>query len=185
MKDSMKVMSVFGSSSTPPNSDEWREAETLGALLAKEGYAVATGGYGGSMAAVSQGAAKAGGHVIGVTAPDVFKSRSGANAHVSEEVKAPHLLERIHLLTELSAAAIALPGSLGTLTEVMVAWNLAYVAPFAEVEAKPLIAVGERWTKIIPFLAAELEAGEDLIRIVGTVEEAVEVLKEHRIQKAE
>ena len=181
MKDAVKIISVFGSSSTPAHSAEWQEAERLGNLLAKSGYTAATGGYGGSMEALSKGASDAGGKVIGVTAPDVFKSRSGANAHVSEEVKAPHLLERIHLLTEMSAAAIALPGSLGTLTEIMVAWNLAYVAPLAEIETKPLIVVGERWRKIISFLAAELAIGTDLIYTVRTIGEAVERLKEEGI----
>ena len=179
----MKVVSVFGSSSTPPDSDEWLEAETLGRLLAERGYAVATGGYGGSMAAVSKGAGEAGGEVIGVTAPDVFKSRSGANAYVTKEVEASHLLERIHLLTDMSAAGVALPGSLGTLTEIMVAWNLAYVAPFAEVEAKPLIVIGERWAKVIPFLADELGTDLDLIRIVKTAREAVDALHTLSVEK--
>lgn len=172
------IVSVFGSSSTQPDSDEWREAETLGRLLAEQGYTVATGGYGGSMEALSKGAGEVGGKVIGVTAPDVFKARAGANAYVTEEVKAPHLLERIHFLTDRSAAALALPGSLGTLTEIMAAWNLAYVAPFAEMEAKPLIVIGERWATIVSFLADELETGSDLIHTVATVEEAVNVLHE-------
>ncbi len=173
----MKVVSVFGSSSTQPGSGEWLEAETLGRRLAERGYTVATGGYGGSMEAVSKGAGEAGGEVIGVTAPDVFKSRSGANGYVTEEVEAPHLLERIHLLTEMSVAAVALPGSLGTLTEIMVAWNLAYVAPFAEVEAKPLVVVGERWARVVRFLGDELGVEADLVRTAETVEEAVKRLE--------
>ena len=171
------IVSVFGSSSTQPNSDEWQGAETLGRLLAEQGYTVATGGYGGSMEALSKGASDVGGKVIGVTAPDVFKSRAGANAYVTEEVNAPHLLERIHLLTDSSSAAIALPGSLGTLTEIMTAWNLAYVAPFAGVDAKPLIVIGERWANIVSFLADELGTGLDLIHSVATVEDAVKVLQ--------
>ena len=173
----MKVISVFGSSSTPPGSDGWRGAETLGRLLAEGGYAVATGGYGGSMAAVSKGAAEAGGRVIGVTAPDVFKGRPGANRHVTEEIRAPHLLERIHRLTDMSAASIALPGSLGTLTEIMVAWNLAYVAPFAEADAKPLIVVGPRWAEIVSSLADGLGVGLNLVHAVGSVEDAVVTLE--------
>lgn len=171
------IISVFGSSSTQPDSDEWREAETLGKLLVEQGYIVATGGYGGSMEALSKGASEVGGKVIGITAPDVFKARAGANAYVTEEVKAPHLLERIHLLTDRSCAAVALPGSLGTLTEIMAAWNLAYVAPFAEAEAKPLIVIGERWATIVSFLADKLGTGLDLIHTVTTVEDAVKVLQ--------
>ena len=185
MNNVMTIISVFGASSTPHDSAEWHEAERLGNLLAKAGYAVATGGYGGSMEAVSKGVSEANGEVIGVTAPDVFKSRAGANPFVTEEVKAPHLLERIHLLTQMSSAAVALPGSLGTLTEIMVAWNLAYVAPFAELEAKPLIVIGEKWARVIYSLADELETGLDLIHSVETVEAALELLTEIKPQRAD
>jgi len=63
----MKVISVFGSSRREENSIHYREAYELGSALARAGHAVLTGGYGGSMAAVSRGAAEAGGRVIGVT----------------------------------------------------------------------------------------------------------------------
>ena len=54
-------VAVFGSSQTEPGSAEWEDARRAGARLAEEGYAVITGGYGGTMEAVSNGAAEAGG----------------------------------------------------------------------------------------------------------------------------
>ena len=69
-------VAVFGSSQTEPGSVEWEDARRAGVRLAEEGYPVITGGYGGIMEAVSSGAAGAGGHVIGVTAPvDVLVHR--------------------------------------------------------------------------------------------------------------
>ena len=64
-----EAVAVFGSSQTEPGSLEWEEARRAGTRLGEAGYAVITGGYGGTMEAVSSGAADAGGHVIGVTAP--------------------------------------------------------------------------------------------------------------------
>ena len=63
------VIAVFGASQTPPDHPDWDAAVRCGAALAAAGFAVATGGYGGIMEAVSRGAAEAGCHVIGYTAP--------------------------------------------------------------------------------------------------------------------
>ncbi|MEJ5198439.1 MAG: DNA-binding protein, partial [Anaerolineae bacterium] len=63
----MRTIAVFGSSRREEESALYREAYELGRVLAGAGYAVLTGGYNGSMAAVSRGAAEAGGRVIGVT----------------------------------------------------------------------------------------------------------------------
>ena len=133
------VVAVFGSSRTPPASPNWQRAEAWGAAIARAGFAVATGGYGGSMEAVSRGAKAAGGLVIGVTAPDLFKSRGGPNAHVDLELPAPTLPGRIERMLELARGALALPGGLGTLTEIMVAWNLAYIR---QLQGEPPYPVG-------------------------------------------
>ena len=52
----MKVV-VFGSSSCKQGSAEYAEAELLGCLLGKNGFDVVTGGYSGTMEAISKGAA--------------------------------------------------------------------------------------------------------------------------------
>ena len=52
------AVAVFGSSQTEPGSTEWDEAFRAGTLLADAGFAVITGGYGGSMEAVSKQAVR-------------------------------------------------------------------------------------------------------------------------------
>ena len=49
-------MVVFGSSTCLPDSDAYRTGEALGSLLATAGFDVVTGGYSGTMEAVSKGA---------------------------------------------------------------------------------------------------------------------------------
>lgn len=141
------LITVFGASGTEEGSGEWREAFALGVALAERGYGIVTGGYGGSMEAVSAGAAfvDPGTPVVGVTVPGVFRTRSGANRFVTHEIEAESLLSRIEAMLADAVAAVALPGSLGTFTEVMVAWNLAYVARFGDVRPRPLVTVGETW----------------------------------------
>lgn len=51
-----KHVTVYCWSRSQPGSDRWTQAEELGHELAKRGFGVVTGGYGGSMEAVSKGA---------------------------------------------------------------------------------------------------------------------------------
>jgi hypothetical protein len=171
------TVAVFGSAQSRAGDDLYEMGVRCGELLAGAGFVVATGGYAGVMEAVSRGAQSRGGSVIGVTAPTVFPDRPRANEFVDREVPAPHLLDRIHTLTSNSAAVIALPGSLGTLTELVAAWNLAFVARFSGATPKPVVTVGETWRLLADHLAADLGAERSLVTTLGTVEDAVAFLK--------
>lgn len=166
------IVSVFGSSATRPGEPEYQHAVRLGRLLAQAGLTVANGGYGGVMEAVSAGARQGGGHVIGITAPTVFPHRSGANAHLSEERPEPTITERIHRLLQVSDATITLPGSIGTLTEFVMAWNVNFVAPQSGAPQRLQVAVGPQWPRLVAFLAEEFGADRSLVTCVETVEEA-------------
>ena len=168
-----RSIAVFGASGSRPGDGHYEEAVRCGELIARAGFTVATGGYGGTMEGVSMGASSAGGEVIGVTAPDVFTTRSGANRHVTIETRATTLTERIGYLVDGTAGALALWGSLGTTTELLVAWNLAYVAPFAARERKPVVAVGEPWLTLVPHLEATLATESGLVHVTTNVEDAV------------
>ncbi len=168
-----RVVAVLGSSAVVPGDPDYEDGRRVGRLLAEAGFAVATGGYGGLMEAVSAGARDAAGTVIGVTAPSVFPNRSGPNPFLTEERPAAGLIDRYHELVEGSDASIALPGSIGTLTELMVAWNLAFVAPFSGRPAKPVVAVGEVWRRVVSDLSELVGADASLVTCVDGVDEAV------------
>lgn len=169
-------VAVFGSSQTVPGTPQWDQAFSCGRLLATAGFGVATGGYGGTMEAVSAGAASVGGvPIIGVTAPSVFPARSGANTHVNDERPATELAERIGMLIEQTDASIALPGSIGTFAELMLAWNYAFVAPFSKRTPKPVVAVGTDWREAIAALGNYLDTGDGIVICVEEVEDAVAI----------
>lgn len=172
----MPVIAVFGSSTTRPGSPEYEAAALCGRRLAESGYVVATGGYGGLMDAVSKGAAEAGGHVIGVTAPTLFPSRPGANRHVAEEIQADTINRRIDVMLTMSAATIALGGSIGTFTELTVAWNAAYIDDLHGTP-KPVIAVGTEWSELVTMLGERLETKTELVTCVADVEAAVAAVR--------
>lgn len=142
-----RFISVFGSSAPQPGSQPYEEARLVGRLLAEAGFAVATGGYGGTMAAVSQGAAEVGGHVVGVTSAQIERFRPlGRNQWVAEEVKYDTLRDRlIHLVTK-NDGMIVLPGGIGTLSEMTLAWSFLQVG---EVAKQPLVLLGQQWRQMV------------------------------------
>ncbi len=136
-------VTVFGGAQPKEESAAYEEARKLGKLLAERGHAVLTGGYMGTMEAVSRGAAEAGGHVIGVTCIDIEEWRkSKPNQWVKEERRKKSLIERLQALIEGCDAAIALPGGAGTLAEISLMWNLMIVE---SLPPRPLILVGSGW----------------------------------------
>ncbi|MCP3973758.1 MAG: DNA-binding protein [bacterium] len=170
---SADVVAVFGSSQTQPDEPDYVQAMRCGQLLAQAGFRVATGGYAGLMEAVSRGAAGAGGTVIAATAPDLFPMRSGANEWAHIESPQPTLSLRIGQLVDHSVATISLPGSIGTLTELMVAWNASHVETLGNRRPRPVITVGDRWIRLIGLIADEVNGMAELITHVATVDAAV------------
>lgn len=163
-------------------STAYEEARLMGRLLAEEGFTVMNGGFGGTMEAVSRGAAEAGGHVIGITVSSLRSRKLTPNAWIKAEIRKPNYLSRLSHLVLESDGAIALQGSVGTLTETFMTWSL------LEVEAvnwKPLIAVGDPWKQALRVLVREaLISEEDLkwIHVVSTPYEAIAVLQEKLAQ---
>lgn len=174
------VIAVFGSSSPQPDSMPYAEARRLGQLLAEAGFAVATGGYGGTMAAVSRGAAEVGGRVIGVTSSQIEKWRPiPANEWVAEEIKYDTLSDRLLHLVKQYQGMIALPGGIGTLSEVSLAWSLMQTG---EAPQRPLVLLGPLWRETVRTYAQ----GEyirprdmDLIYLANSAETAVGYVRQH------
>jgi uncharacterized protein (TIGR00730 family) len=136
-------ISVFGGSAPKPNEPAYQEAYQLGQLIGEAGHAVLTGGYIGTMEAVSRGAAEAGGHVIGVTCDEIEVWRGvEPNPWIMEEIRFPSVRERLYKLIEGCDAAFALPGGVGTLAEIAVMWN--QIQTHA-IHPRPLILIGEGW----------------------------------------
>jgi uncharacterized protein (TIGR00730 family) len=136
-------VTVFGGAQPKAGSAAYEEARELGKMLAERGHVVLTGGYMGTMEAVSRGASEAGGHVVGVTCEDIEVWRgTKANAWVKEERRKKSLIERLQALIEGCDAAIALPGGAGTLTEISLMWNLMIVE---SLPPRPLTLVGSGW----------------------------------------
>ncbi len=149
-------MTVFGGSKPKPGEAAYEEALCLGRLLGAAGHTVLTGGYIGTMEAVSRGAAEAGGRVIGVTCDEIEAWRGIApNPWVQVEMRFATLEERLHALLVHCEAAIALPGGIGTLTEISLLWSQMQIRALPQ---RPLILVGEGWRRTFEGFFAALGA---------------------------
>lgn len=91
------------------------DAEAVGRLLGAAGAVVVCGGRGGVMAAVSRGAASAGGVVVGMLPGD---DRSDANEWVSIAIPTGLGELRNGLIVRSVDAMVAVGGAYGTLSEV-------------------------------------------------------------------
>jgi uncharacterized protein (TIGR00730 family) len=176
----MKTITVFGGSLPQPGSPPFLDAVRLGALLGAGGYAVQTGGYIGTMEAVSQGAAEAGGYVIGVTCDEIESWRPVApNRWLMEEKRCQTLRERLFVLIDSCDGALALPGGIGTLAEIVMLWAQLQIQPNYP---KPLILIGSGWENTLKVFLSELgeyvpDKDKNRISIVPDVETAFETLQ--------
>jgi uncharacterized protein (TIGR00730 family) len=142
-----KRITVFGGSQPKPGDEEYQHALRLGALLGSAGFTVLTGGYIGTMEAVSRGAAENGGHVIGVTCEEIEAWRPiRANPWVQEEMRFKTLRQRLFALIENCDAAVVMPGGVGTLAELAEMWSHLQAGIIAP---RPLILVGAGWQAVL------------------------------------
>jgi uncharacterized protein (TIGR00730 family) len=173
----MPIVTVFGSNAVETNDAGYQEARELGQLLGQAGYAVANGGYHGTMEAVSRGAKEAGAHVIGVTTTRFDGHRLGANQWVDEEIKFPTLFQRLHYLVTCSEALVALRGGVGTLSEVALSWSLMQVG---EMPGKPFVLVGPQWRHILETYYRESTVKERdwaLLSFAANVRQVISLLR--------
>ena len=175
-----RIVTVFGSSRPREGSSDYEEARLLGAAIARAGFAVCSGGYGGVMEAASRGAKESGGKTYGVTA-EFFKPR--VNAWVDVEVRVKSWQERLFELVRLGDAFVACKGGTGTLVELAVVWEMLNKSVLA---GKPFAVLGDFWTPILERVReVELghpapwgEANERLVHVVSSAEEAAAFLNE-------
>ncbi len=163
------TVSVFGSNSPTEGDEEYDLARRTGRRLAELGYAIANGGYGGTMVASARGAKEAGGSTIGVVC-SVWSSR--ANSYIDRTVRTSDLLERLQRLIELGGGGyVVLPGATGTLVELATVWEMSAKRLLTR---RPIVCVGGFWRPVIELMTGARPGCEDFVAVVEAPEELVE-----------
>lgn len=167
----MSVVCIFGTSGCKPGSFEYDSAVLLGKLLAKEGYDIATGGYGGVMEAALKGASESNTNRIGVLTN--FYSDKTPNEYVQESIYTITYLERLQKLIEIGDAYVILPGGTGTLLELSAIWSL---KNRKILKSQPFITFGEQWHELVQtmsFFSEEIIDNISLIESGDSIEDIV------------
>ena len=138
------IVTVFGSSRPREGDADYEEARILGRALAKHGFSVCSGGYGGVMEAVSRGAKEAGGKTYGVTAD--FFTNAKLNSWIDLEVRMKTWEERLFELIRCADAFVACKGGTGTLVELAVVWEMLNKSVMT---GKPFAVLGDFWTPVL------------------------------------
>jgi uncharacterized protein (TIGR00730 family) len=175
------VVAVFGAAFLEEKDPAYRTAVTLGSEIARRGWSAASGGYGGTMAAVSRGAFESGGHTIGVTCETLRRAGRRVNPWIAEEIRCPTIRDRLITLVRLADAAVALDGGIGTLTEI--AFDAVEIQT-GELSPRPLLLLGKVWEDTFhtflhsasPFVR---EADKLIFGFVSSPEAAITIIREH------
>ncbi|WP_243716419.1 TIGR00730 family Rossman fold protein [Actinomadura sp. KC345] len=177
-----RAVTVFGSARTRPGTKEYDLAFDIGARLAEAGYPVITGGGPGVMEGSNKGAKLAGGTSIGVGI--VLPMEQRLNDHLTNGWTCRYFFTRKVFFVKNSQAFIVLPGGFGSLDELFEVLTLVQTR---KLDKRPIILAGvEFWGGLVAWINEKLLAegkvspgDPDLLHVVDTAEEAVEIVKAH------
>jgi len=173
---------VFGASRPQPGSEAYAQAEAAGAAIAGAGFELWNGGYLGTMEASAKGAKEAGGTCKGFLVPSLFPHRGGeGNPFLTDRHDADTLLSRIAGMVEGVRYFVVLPGTLGTLTELCAAWNVAALGELGDYPPQRVFCYRKPWEAVLGGVVGGLgisKAHLDLVTFVDDAEEAMRAVAE-------
>jgi hypothetical protein len=169
-------VSIFGSARVQPDTEEYRAAQETAALLAREGFAVITGGGPGIMEAANRGAFEAGGVSIGCNIELPFEQRS--NAYQTRSMKFKYFFVRKMMFVKYSLGFVIFPGGFGTLDELFEALTLIQTHKIRDF---PVVLFGKRywsglldWIREVTLAEGKISAQDlDLLYITDSPAEVV------------
>lgn len=181
-----KCIAIFCWSRTEVGTPLWAEAEKMGRLAAANGYSVVTGGYCGSMEAVSKGAREvvdasdkstAPVAVRGILVPGQFPDRAlVGNRYLTESVDAVNFPRRVEILTAEARYYVILPGTLGTLQELTTIWTLSMIH-HSSLPRPLILAFRDPWEKLILSVAEILKLPDDNVKLITFVDDADDCMR--------
>ncbi len=149
---------VFGSARTRPGHPEYEQARRVGAGIAREGYAVITGGGPGSMEAANRGAKDEEGLSVGLNIE--LPHEQSANPYLDIGKEFHYFFARKLMFVRYSWSFVIFPGGFGTLDELFEVLTLIQTH---KARPHPVVLAGtDFWQDLIDWIATRL-AGEGRI----------------------
>lgn len=176
-------VSIFGSARTKEDESNYKIATEIAAKLVRHGYGVITGGGPGIMEAGNKGAHAENGKSVGLNIDLPFEQHFNPYIDADKLLNFDYFFVRKVMFVKFSQGFIVMPGGFGTLDEMFEAITLIQTK---KIGAFPIVLVGKlywqglfEWIKEVVLKANNINAEDlDLIRLVDTPSEAVEVIDE-------
>jgi uncharacterized protein (TIGR00730 family) len=181
-------VTIFGSARLEPSTVAYQEVKELAAELTKMGCDIVSGGGPGIMRAANEGAhsvdPKALHRSVGIRVALPFEQE--LNPFVGLAYEHRTFFSRLHHFMIASDAFVVVPGGIGTLLEMALAWQLLQVSKLYNT---PLILVGKMWAELVEWgrcsmlikdnqLASEIDF--TIPHCVNTIKETIAVIRENR-----
>jgi uncharacterized protein (TIGR00730 family) len=170
-------VTVFGSARFTEDQPYYKLAREVGALLAKAGFTVMTGGGPGIMEAANRGAKDVGGYSVGCNIR--LAHEQTPNTYLDRWITFEDFSVRKMMLVKYSYAFVIMPGGFGTLDEFFGTATLIQTHKMLDF---PLVLMGrEFWAPLLAFFRDRLVADKTIdptdaerILVTDSAPEAVE-----------
>jgi predicted Rossmann-fold nucleotide-binding protein len=181
-------VTIFGSARLQPGTPAYEGVKKLASELTAMGCDILTGGGPGLMQAANEGAHAAApnaqGRSIGINIELPFEQE--VNPFVGHAYGHRTFFSRLHHFMIASDAFVVVPGGIGSLLELSLAWQLLQVRKLYNT---PLIVVGKMWEELIEWgrrtmliPGSELASDVDFTipHCVNSIEETVALIRANR-----
>ncbi|MCA1569142.1 MAG: TIGR00730 family Rossman fold protein [Chloroflexi bacterium] len=176
------AISIFGSARVGRRNRYYGAARGLAAALAKQGFAIITGGGPGIMEAANRGAREAGGLSIGANIELPFEQ--GLNEYVDLGMEFRYFFVRKVMFVKYAEGFVIFPGGFGTLDELFEALTLIQTG---KVQHFPIVLYGKdywdgmmAWIRDKPLYEEKISPEDlELLTITSDIDEAREAITKH------
>ena len=174
------AITFFGSARGSMAPDLYTDATALAGRLAKNGYAVITGGSDGIMEAANKGAYEAGGASVGLNIR--LPQEQSVNKYVTDSIVFDHFFVRKVMLAFAAEVYIYFPGGFGTLDEFS---EILTLVQTKKIKRVPIVLYGKDfWNPIVELFRTHFleqyhsidKEDLDLFHIVDSVDEAYDYI---------
>lgn len=178
-------ISVFGSARTQPGDKYYEMAVELAKKLSDEGYGIITGGGPGIMEAGNKGAYENGGKSVGLNIDLPFEQEHNEYIDPDKLLTFKYFFCRKVMFVKYAQAFVLFPGGFGTMDEFFECLTLIQTR---KIDRFPIVCIGkDYWEGLLAWMSSTMlkkfsnihEEDLQLISLVETVDEAMEVIREY------